>query len=103
MDMRTALIACGWEPQSDLEWAVDWGLTADSAGMPASQQSLWGALPDPSYDWWGDGDMFVFDQHPRGYARLLDELVKDDVPPGDERLVLNAFVTKIQYDISGVR
>ena len=38
------------------------------------------------------------DQHPRGYARLIDEMVRDTVPAGDPRLVLNATVTKIQYD-----
>lgn len=100
--MRSALDACGWKPQSNLEWAVDWGLTADSAGMPASQQSLWGNYPDTTYQFWGDGDLFVFDQHPRGYARLLDELVKEEVPSEDERLVFDAHVTNIEYSKDGV-
>jgi len=102
-DLRSAVAACGWNPQSDLEWAVDWGLTADSAGMPASQQSLWDSYPDPTFQWWGEGDEFVIDQHPRGYARLIDELVKDDVPPEDDRLIFDALVTKIEYGTDGVR
>lgn len=32
----------------------------------------------------------------------MDEMVKDTVPPGDERVILNSEVTRIEYDCSGV-
>ena len=51
---------------------------------------------------WGPDDQFVIDQHPRGYARLVDEMVRDTVPPGDPRVLLNTEVTRIQYDCAGV-
>ena len=31
-----------------------------------------GYLPDPTYDDFGADDYFVWDQHPRGFARVLD-------------------------------
>ena len=54
-----------------------------------------------SYQWWGKDDMFVVDQNPRGYAKLMDVMVEDTIPPGDERLVFNAKVAKISYDCEG--
>jgi monoamine oxidase len=96
-----ALTDCGWVPQNEVEWAMDWALTVDDPGFAARLQSLHGALPDPTYQWWGKDDNFVIEQDPRGYAKVLDHMVKDTVPPGDSRVVFGAFVSKIAYDCDG--
>jgi len=70
--------------------------------MGARNSALAGFLPDPSYDWWGPDDWFVVDQHPRGFARLIDGMVRDSVPPGDARVHLNAKVSKIEWGSKGV-
>ena len=59
-------------------------------------QSLRAFFPDESYAWWGADDWFVTEQHPRGFARLVDAMVADTLPDGDERLVLNAEVTGVE-------
>jgi hypothetical protein len=59
-------------------------------------QSLRAFFPDESYAWWGADDWFVTEQHPRGFARLVDAMVADTLPDGDERLVLNAEVTRVE-------
>ena len=55
-----------------------------------------------AFDPTGADDWFVTDQHPRGFARLIDGMVADSVPPGDPRLVLGAEVTKLSYGCDGV-
>ena len=45
----------------------------------------------------------MIEQHPRGYAHLLDTMVHDTVPLGDSRVHLSTRVTKVQYNCSGVR
>ena len=69
---------------------------------PARIESLVSFAPDESYEWWGPDDMFVKDQHPRGFARLIDVMVRDSVPPGDPRVLFDAQVVKIRYDCHGV-
>ena len=44
----------------------------------------------------------MIDQDPRGYAKVLDYMVKDTVPLGDSRVLLNTWVSKIAYDSNGV-
>lgn len=100
--VRDGLTACGWNPSTNAEWAMDWALASDESGVRAKYSALNGFLPDPTYDWWGGDDWFVIDQHPRGYARLIDGMVKDTIPTGDPRLVLNARVNKIDWGKSGV-
>jgi len=101
--VRDGLEACGWHPQSEEEWAVDWAMSGEDAdGEPARVQSLVDFAPDETYMWWGPDDYFVVDQHPRGFARLIDALVRDTVPAGDPRIVFNAEVTGIAYECSGV-
>lgn len=39
---------------------------------------------------------------PRGYATVLDEMVKNTVPTGDARVKLNAKVVNISHSDSGV-
>merc|ERR1711865_859465 len=68
--------------------------------MGARNSALVGFLPDPSYDWWGKDDWFVKDQHPRGFARLIDGMVRDTVP--DSSVHLNAYVSKIDWGSKGV-
>jgi len=59
-------------------------------------------LPDEVYEWWGPDDHFIIDQRPRGYAGVLDEMVKDTVPPGDARVKFNMMVSNVAYDTKGV-
>lgn len=100
--LRDGLKACGWKPSTNSEWAMDWALASDTAGVLARHYALSGFLPDPTYDWWGADDWFVVDQHPRGYARLIDAMVRDTVPEGDSRLVFDAWVTNINWGSDGV-
>ena len=69
----------------------------DANGEQARITSLRDFDPDASYQWWGPDDQFVIDQNPRGFAKLVDQMVKDSVPPGDPRVVLNTEVTNIKY------
>ena len=99
---RQAMAACGWNPTTEAEWAVDWVATVDDPGFPSELQSANGFAPDESYMWWGKDDNFVVDQNPRGYAKLLDVMVADTIPDGDPRLLLGATVETIAYDCAGV-
>jgi monoamine oxidase len=100
--VRDGLEACGWSPKTNAEWAMDWAAVSDESGVIGKGQALAGFLPDASYDWWGPNDWFVVDQHPRGYARLIDAMVRDTVPSGDPRLIFDAHVTKIDWGEHGV-
>lgn len=100
--VRQALEDCDWTPKSECELAVDWALTVDDPGMIAKDQMLSLTLPDQVYEWWGPDDHYVVDQRPRGYAGALDEMVKDTVPPGDDRVIFNTKVTEVAYDDNGV-
>lgn len=101
-NLRTALEACGWSPSTDVEWAMDWQMTVDESGEPARLNSLSATVPDQTYMWWGPDDWFITDQHPRGYARLIDAMVRDSVPAGDPRVVLGARVDGIEWGCDGV-
>ena len=46
--------------------------------------------------------MLLKDQHPRGYARLIDEMTKDTIPVDDPRLILNAHVVSVDYSSCGL-
>jgi len=100
--LRQGLKACGWNPSTNAEWAMDWALADDDSGVTAHGSALAGFLPDPSYDWWGPDDWFVVEQHPRGFARLIDVMVQDSVPPADARVVLNTKVSNIEWSAHGV-
>jgi monoamine oxidase len=101
MNRREALKLCGWEPKTAEEWAVDWAMSGeDSNGERAVNQGVSG--PDPTYQWWGPNDKFVIDQNPRGFAHLIDAMVRDSVPTGDKRLIFNTDVSNIEYTCSGV-
>jgi len=95
--VRDGLNECGWHPKSNVEWAMDWALVDDTSGVSAEDTALSGFDPDPTYNWWGPDDWFVTDQHPRGFARLIDAMVRDTVPEGDARIVLNANVKNIDW------
>jgi hypothetical protein len=98
--MRWGLRHCGWDPQSEQEYAVDWAMSGEDAnGEPARKESLASFDPDSSYEWWGPDDQFVVDQHPRGFARLIDGMVRDSVPPGDPRVIFNAEVGTDLYHL----
>lgn len=83
-----------------MEHAVDWAVTVDDPGMLPEIQDLKLTLPDPVYEWWGPDDHFIIDQRPRGYAGVLDEMVKKTVPPGDKRVMFNSMVKNVAYDAS---
>jgi len=100
--VRDGLTSCGWKPSTNAEWAMDWALASDTAGVLARHYALNGFAPDPTYDWWGPDDWFVVDQHPRGYARLIDAMVRDTVPEGDSRVVFDAWVSNIAWGSKGV-
>jgi len=93
---------CGWKPETNVDWALDWALAADESGTRAEDGAANAFLPDPTYDWWGPDDWFVTDQHPRGYARLIDAMVRDSVPEGDSRIKLNTHVSNINWGSNGV-
>jgi len=95
--VREGLSSCGWKPSTDAEWAMDWAIVSDESGVLAKHSALSGFGPDPTYEWWGADDWLVVDQHPRGFARLIDGMVRDSVPPGDFRVKLNAKVSKIAW------
>jgi len=102
VELRHGLSECGWNPHTEEEYAVDWALSGpDCDGEPARKESLSSFDPDASYQWWGPDDMFVTEQNPRGFARLVDEMVKDTVPDGDPRVLFNTEVTKMKYDCNG--
>ena len=96
--MREGLRHCGWVPHTEEELAVDWAMSGEDAnGEPARKESLASYDPDSSYKWWGPDDMFVVDQDPRGFARLIDGMVRESVPPGDPRVIFGAEVTSMSY------
>ena len=101
INRREQLKMCGWDPTTPEEWAVDWAMSGeDSNGERASTLGPDG--PDPTYVWWGPNDHFVIDQNPRGFAHLVDAMVKDTVPKGDPRIQFGTHVTHIEYSCSGV-
>lgn len=100
--VRQALTDCGWVPKTACERAVDWGITVDDPGMVATTQMLSVTYPDEVYEWWGPDDHYVVDQRPRGYASVLDHMVKDTIPPGDKRVIFNTKVTEVKYGTNGV-
>jgi len=100
--VRQLLNKCGWKPKTNVEWALDWALAADESGTRAEDGAANAFLPDPTYNWWGPDDWLVTDQHPRGFARLIDAMVRDSVPEGDERIKLNTHVSNINWGSHGV-
>jgi len=100
--IRNALTSCGWEPQTECEKVVDWAVTVDDPGMVPEEQSLALTLPDEVYEWWGPDDRFIIDPRPRGYAQVIDYMVKDTLPEGDERLIFNTKVTNVEIHENGV-
>ena len=101
--VRQGLRHCGWVPRTEEEYAMDWAMSGEDAnGEPARNESLRSFDPDASYQWWGPDDQFVIDQHPRGFARLIDGMVGNTVPPGDPRVLFDATVTAVRYDCAGV-
>merc|ERR1712151_165017 len=101
--VRKGLQRCGSIPKSEEDFAVDWAMSGEDAnGEQAQKESLVSFDPDESYEWWVPDDRFVIDQHPRGFARLIDGMVRESVPDGDPRVVLNAHVEHIHWGCDGV-
>jgi hypothetical protein len=96
--LNTSLAHCGWTPKGSVDDVIDWMLTVDPQGFG---MSLRGALPVHTYMWWGESDMMVVDQHPRGFAQVIDHFSADVLPPGDPRVVFGATVKKVDYASCG--
>jgi spermine oxidase len=92
--IRQALAHCDWNPKSDVEWAID--VAASECSGAENDLEIFDDLFTMQI--WGHNAAFVTEQHPRGYARILDEMTKDTIPMGDPRLVLNSHVSKIEYN-----
>lgn len=93
--VREAMSSCGWKPLTDVEWAFT--LDMDENECNGNEDDFEAIGIDYTYEWWGSHDLFVIDQNPRGYARILDEMVKETLPEGDPRLVFNTKVVKLAY------
>ena len=95
--LREALAECGWLPQSDLEYAIERSNDECDGNVREYEAALYSRAVDPTTFLWGR-EYFWRDQRPRGYAGLLDEMVKDTLPAGDDRIVFDAHVDKIVRD-----
>eukprot|EP01062_Namystynia_karyoxenos_P062448 TRINITY_DN55329_c0_g1_i1.p1 TRINITY_DN55329_c0_g1~~TRINITY_DN55329_c0_g1_i1.p1 ORF type:complete len:560 (+),score=150.26 TRINITY_DN55329_c0_g1_i1:82-1680(+) len=106
MSVAEALRGCGWggSAESPEERALMWQPFSGQSGEPPEVMSLWGVLPDLTYAFWGPDDFFVKDQHPRGYARVLDALSGAALSDSDcrTRLFLNATVSNVAVGCRGV-
>ena len=96
--IRDVLFECGWNPQSDVEWAVDLAAT-ECSGSENDIETAQSLIDDTTFRIFGHADALVVDQHPRGYARLIDALVDKSLPEGDRRIILNSHVVNIDYGI----
>ncbi len=96
--LAEVLARCGWTPEGGVDDVIDWDVTVDPQGPG---QSLLGALPVPTYMWWGSGDYMCVDQNPRGLATLVDHFSKDVLPAGDPRLLFLTMVESISTDKCG--
>jgi hypothetical protein len=96
LTIREALARCGWNPKSDIEWAIDVAAT-ECSGAENDLENMEGVVNEFTRQIWGSNAALVIEQHPRGYARILDEMTKDTIPMGDPRLVLNSHVSNIEY------
>lgn len=92
---REVMAGCGWNPRTDVEFAIDVAST-ECSGAENDLEMVEG-LDDVSMLLWGEGSMFVKDQHPRGFSRIIDEMTKDSIPVDDPRLIFNAHVSNVDY------
>ena len=98
--LREVMAGCSWNPKTDVELAIDLAGT-ECSGNENDLEMVEG-LDDVSMMLWGKSSMFVKDQHPRGYSRILDEMTKDTIPADDPRLILNAHVVSVDYSSCGL-
>lgn len=98
---REVMAGCGWNPKTDIEFAID--VSATECSGAENDSEMVGGLDDVSMLLWGKDWMLVKDQHPRGYARIMDEMTKDTIPADDPRLILNAHVVSVDYSSCGPR
>ena len=98
--LREVMAGCGWNPKTDVELAIDVAGT-ECSGNENDLEMVEG-LDDVSMMLWGKSSMFVKDQHPRGYSRILDEMTKDTIPADDPRLILNSHVVSVDHSSCGL-
>ena len=102
-----AAAACGWKSRDGVDRALLWQLFTGETGLPPQLMSAMGYLPDPTYEDFGPDDFFVADQHPRGFARLLDEVANGALDGGQQsldtkHLITNATVAHVKYNCEAV-
>ena len=107
LSVAAGFAACGWVPRGATDNALDWQASQSDTAIDDSVASLVANFPDPTYSFFGPDDYLVVDQNPRGYAKLLDDMVAAAAGDGrplrdDERLVLNATVVTVDYSGGGV-
>ena len=107
LSAAAAAALCGWRSKDGLDRALEWQLFTGETGLPPQQMSAMGYLPDPTYDDFGADDFFVYDQHPRGFSRVLDAVSRGALDGGRHaldrsHLVLGARVVRIAYTCDGV-
>ena len=102
MSFADALAQCGFAapPTGTAEDTLFWEATAANLPLPIDQESLFWALPDPTYQFYGRDDHFVHDQRARGYATALDAMLtpQDVARRWKESLHLSAVVTGIDAE-----
>lgn len=108
MTAAAAAAACGWTLHDEVDNALLWQLFTGETGLPPQRMRADGYLPDPTYETFGPDDFFVKDQHPRGFARLLDAIAAGALDGGTPaldggRLHLHTTVTRIEHTCDGVR
>lgn len=99
MTLRDALTQCNWVVGNEVDAGLDFFSFQGEFAISADRASLIYNLPDRNYEAYEDDDYFVCDQHPRGYARIVDELT---LPLGDPRVLLGAEVVSLRYGADGV-
>jgi len=93
---RDALKACGWSMQGKIDELLEWEVGPANDILASNIQSVKMMYPDPTYDVLGPNDFFTHDQHPRGYAAVVDQVLTDaGMAPQDPRLHLNTEVVSV--------
>lgn len=70
MSMTEAFSHCGWPRAAagSIEEILGWEKTSGDSTIGIGNMSLWGTLPDSTYDLFGPDDHLVVDQTERGYV-----------------------------------
>ena len=78
-----------------MEWAIEWAILDDTAGVLADDTALLWFSSDPSCQWWGPNNRFLVEEHSQGLASLTAPTVCDTVPEGSAQIIFDAYVKNI--------